>query len=74
VSICALELYPALKIGNGDAGRALVKCWQECLAEGETNVTGDVVTSRWKEFVFCVGDELDGSFEAIGSPWGVGRD
>jgi len=74
VSICALELYPALKIGNGGDGRALVNCWQDCLAESKTNVTGDVVTFQWEEFVICVGDELDGIFEAIGSPRGVGRD
>jgi len=44
------------------------------LAESEANVTGDVVTFRWKEFVVCVGDEFDGIFEVIGSPRGIGRD
>ena len=37
-------------------------------------MTWDVITFRGKEFVVCVADKLDGIFEAIGPPRGIGRD
>jgi len=73
VSICALEFYPALELGDGCTGGALVQGWQYCLTESESNVARDVVTFWGKLFAVSVRDEFDGVFQPIGSPWGVGH-